>query len=108
LVADQPVAVDASVQSSDAIASSMPSTLTIKPNRPISDLRFTLTARSVKVNLRSEIGRFGLYREGWLWFQRLEYDFTPMSQDASSSSSTSLLTSDDTREAHSFFESDQY
>ena len=36
----------------------------IRPNRPISDLRFTLKAvpfgGSVKVNLRSEVGRFGL------------------------------------------------
>ena len=36
----------------------VPPTLTIRPNRPISDLRFTLTA--VKMNLRSDIGRFGL------------------------------------------------
>ena len=40
-------------------------TPTIRPNRPISDLSFTLTASplgggSVKVNLRSEIGRCGL------------------------------------------------
>ena len=42
----------------------VPPTLTIRPNRLISDLRFTLTdplkGLAVKVNLRSEIGRFGL------------------------------------------------
>ena len=45
-----------------------PSTLTVGPNSPFSDLRFTLTDRppplrkglAVKVNLRSEIGLFGL------------------------------------------------
>ena len=41
-----------------------PPTLEIRPNRPISDLRFTLTAvsfwGSVEVNLRCGIGGFGL------------------------------------------------
>ena len=45
-------------------AGGWPSTLTIRPNRPNSDLRFTLTASSlwgsIKENLRCGIDRFGL------------------------------------------------
>ena len=45
-------------------ASVLPPTLTIRPNRPISDLRFTLAdlprRMAGKVNLRSEIGQFVL------------------------------------------------